>query len=190
MDDPGERKIHVEPIPLAGGFAVVTGLILPTMAASVLLWGLTDVRTSASLQTLLPGRWLDQGSVTLLVHGIGVRGMELAGILGGAIGMLAVGWLDDKHELRPGTKFLGQLIIAGIVAATGVRITLFVHNLVFSYAMTMLWIITVINAFNFMDNMNGLCAGLGAIGAWYLAIIAAGEGQYLVALIAFLTFGA
>jgi len=36
-----------------------------------------------------------------------------------------------------------------------------------------------------MDNMNGLCAGLGAIGAWYFATIAAADGQYLVALIAF-----
>jgi UDP-GlcNAc:undecaprenyl-phosphate GlcNAc-1-phosphate transferase len=53
----------------------------------------------------------------------------------------------------------------------------------------MLCIIAVINAFNFIDNMNGLCAGLGAIGAWFFAMIAASEGQYLVALIAFLTFG-
>ena len=37
--------------------------------------------------------------------------------------------------------------------------------MVFSYAVTMLWILTVTNAFNFMDNMNGLCAGLGAGGA-------------------------
>src|SRR2546425_96974 len=37
--------------------------------------------------------------------------------------------------------------------------------------------------------MNGLCAGLGAIAAWYFAVIAAADGQYLVALIAFLTFG-
>ncbi len=41
-----------------------------------------------------------------------------------------------------------------------------------------------------MDNMNGLCAGLGAIGAYQFALIAAADGQYLVALIAFLTFGA
>jgi len=41
-----------------------------------------------------------------------------------------------------------------------------------------------------MDNMNGLCAGLAAIGAWYFGLIAAAGGQYLVALIAFLTFGA
>jgi UDP-GlcNAc:undecaprenyl-phosphate GlcNAc-1-phosphate transferase len=70
------------------------------------------------------------------------------------------------------------------------RITLFVHSDVFSYAITIFWILTVINAFNFMDNMNGLCAGLGAIGALLFAIIAAANGEYLVATIAFLMCGA
>ena len=189
MDDPGARKIHALPIPLAGGFAVITGIILPIVGASLLLWGLMNPAYNASLQKLLPGHLFDQGSVALLVHGIEVRKIELAGILGGAVGMLAIGWLDDKHELKPFTKFAGQFIIAAMVAASGARITLFVHNAGFSYVVTIFWIIAVINAFNFMDNMNGLCAGLGAIGVWYLAIIAAGEGQYLVALIAFLTFG-
>src|SRR3974377_1806700 len=87
-------------------------------------------------------------------------------------------------------KFAGQLCIAALVAASGARITLFVPSTVFSYAVTMRWILTVVNAFNFMDNMNGLCAGLGALGAFDFAIIAATEGQYLVGLIAFLTFGA
>src|SRR5260370_42183875 len=77
-----------------------------------------------------------------------------------------------------------------MVAASGVRITLFVPSVVFSYAIPIPWMLTVINAFNFMDNMNGLCAGLGAIGAWYFAVIAAADVQYLVALIAFQSFSA
>jgi UDP-GlcNAc:undecaprenyl-phosphate GlcNAc-1-phosphate transferase len=133
---------------------------------------------------------LDRDSVPLLQYGLGRRAIELAGIFIGAFGMLWVGWLDDKHELSPPAKFAGQLCIAGVVAACGVRVTLFVPNVLFSYAVTMLWILTVINAFNFMDNMNGLCTGLGAIGACHFAIIAARDDQYLVALIAFLTFGA
>ena len=189
MDEPGERKIHAEPIPLAGGFAVLTGIMVPTLGAALLLWVLSGSPAAGPLRQWMPPGFLDEGSVMLLIHGLGVRGIQLAGILSGAVGMAIVGWLDDKHELRPAAKFAGQLLIAGLVAASGVRITLFVHNAIFSYAITMLWILTVINAFNFMDNMNGLCAGLGAIGVWYLAIIAAGEGQYLVALIAFLTFG-
>jgi UDP-GlcNAc:undecaprenyl-phosphate GlcNAc-1-phosphate transferase len=101
-----------------------------------------------------------------------------------------LGVLDDKHELKPLPKFIGQLLIAVLVAIACKRITLFIPDVAFSYAVTVLWVLTVVNAFNFMDNMNGLCAGLGVIGAWQFAVIAAADGQYLVALIAFLTCGA
>jgi hypothetical protein len=104
--------------------------------------------------------------------------------------MVALGWLDDKHELKPLPKFIGQLFIAVLVAAACKRITLFVPSVTFSYAITILWVLTVVNAFNFMDNMNGLCAGLGAIGAFQFAVIAAANGEYLVATIAFLMCGA
>ena len=198
VDEPGQRKIHDRPIPLAGGLAVMTGLLVPTLLACLVLWwqraggdggGSSVISGSASHGT---GRLalLDHDSAFLLRYGLGRRAIELAGIFLGAFGMLWVGWLDDKHELKPRAKFAGQLLIAALVAATGARITLFVPSIIFSYAITVLWILTVINAFNFMDNMNGLCAGLGAIGACQFAIIAAADGQYLVALIACLTFGA
>jgi UDP-GlcNAc:undecaprenyl-phosphate GlcNAc-1-phosphate transferase len=104
--------------------------------------------------------------------------------------MVALGWLDDRHELKPGPKFAGQLLIALLVAASGIRITLFVDHPVVSYALTILWILTVTNACNFMDNMNGLCTGLGFIGAWCFAWNGALQGQFLVAAMGFLACGA
>lgn len=190
VDDPGQRKIHDRPIPLAGGLAVMTGMVIPALIACGLLWWLSADGDGGKPVFTLDQSLLDRDSVFLLGYGLGRRAIELAGIFIGALGMLWVGWLDDKHELRPAAKFAGQLCIAGLVAACGVRITLFVPNTLFSYAVTMLWILTVVNAFNFMDNMNGLCTGLGAIGACHFAIIAARDDQYLVALIAFLTLGA
>ena len=173
VDDPGHRKIHATSIPLAGGLAVLTGLLLPLLAATVLLkWNGAQIANAG-----------------LLVYGLDKRALQLAAIAFGAVGMVVLGLLDDKYELKPLTKFTGQLLLAGVVAYSGVRITLFVPNVAFSYAVTILWLLTVINAFNFMDNMNGLCAGLGAISAGLFAVIAAGEGQYLVALLAFLTCG-
>jgi UDP-GlcNAc:undecaprenyl-phosphate GlcNAc-1-phosphate transferase len=174
VDDPGHRKIHATAIPLAGGLAVLTGLLLPLLAATALL------------------KWNAHGiaSADLLIHGLDKRAPQLAAIAFGAIGMVVLGLLDDKHELKPVAKFAGQLLIAGVVAASGVRVTLFVPNAAFSYAVTILWLLTVVNAFNFMDNMNGLCAGLGAVSAGFFAWIAAGEGHYLVALLSFLTCGA
>ncbi|HET7626538.1 MAG TPA: MraY family glycosyltransferase, partial [Verrucomicrobiae bacterium] len=176
VDDPGHRKIHHEPVPLAGGLAVMTALVLPAAAAIIAI--------------SIPLPILNAETIRLLRHGLLVRWPELTAIFLGAFGMLLVGVLDDKHELRPAVKFSGQFLIALLVAASGIRITLFVPNIIFSYVVTIFWILTVVNAFNFMDNMNGLCGGLGAIGAFYFALISAHAGQYLVALIASLACGA
>lgn len=175
MDDPGHRKIHATPIPLAGGLAVMTGLLAASLGG-----------------TLFAFLHSSYGTMGLFQYGLGRRAIQLLGITAGAVAMLLIGLRDDKVELRPALKFGGQLLAALAVAATGVRITLFVHNIVFSYAVTALWILTVVNAFNFMDNMNGLCAGLGAIGAAWFGLIAAQAGppQYLVATMAFLITGA
>jgi UDP-GlcNAc:undecaprenyl-phosphate GlcNAc-1-phosphate transferase len=191
VDDPGHRKIHDQAVPLAGGLAVATGVLLPILIAALVAWLLGPTRAPAlASQDGTSAGPLDPQAEFLLRYGLNRRALELAGILLGALGMLSLGWLDDKRELSPPLKFTGQLLIAIIVAGSGARITLFVPNVLFHYGITILWILTVINAFNFMDNMNGLCTGLGAIGAWYFATIAAAQGQYLVGLIAFLTFGA
>lgn len=174
VDAPGHRKIHDQPIALAGGLAVLTGLLAPVVGA-LCAWKVGFI--SAELG----------GS---LGYGLSRRGGQLAVILLGAAAMGALGLLDDKIELSPAVKFGGQLLIAGAVAAAGIRITLFVPNAAFNYAVTILWILTVTNALNFMDNMNGLCSGLGVIATWCFAWAAAVQGQYLVALIAFLACGA
>lgn len=174
VDDPGHRKIHESPVPLAGGLAALTGLILPLLTAAIALFVFFRNETNSEL----------------LIHGFNRRGIELGAILLGAIGMVILGLLDDKHELKPAWKFFGQLVIATLVAASGVRITLFVPNVAFSYFVTILWILTVTNALNFLDNMNGLCAGLGVIASASFAFLAALDGQYLVASLGFLICGA
>jgi UDP-GlcNAc:undecaprenyl-phosphate GlcNAc-1-phosphate transferase len=174
MDDPGHRKIHDSPIPLAGGFAVLTGILLPLLVGT----------------TFLEFRIVKISSANLIIHGLDRRAIELAVLALGAVAITLLGWLDDKHELKALPKFIGQILIAVAVAAACKRITLFVHSEVFSYAITILWLLTVINAFNFMDNMNGLCAGVGAIGAFVFALIAAAKGEYLVAITGFLMCGA
>ena len=180
LDDPRDGKnydapkIHSGAVPLAGGFAVLTGILLPLIAgAGLIQFGLIKISFA-----------------NLIAHGLERRGVELAVIALGAIAITILGWFDDKHELKPLPKLLGQFLIALLVALTCKRITLFVHSEAFSYAITILWLLTVINAFNFMDNMNGLCAGVGAIGAFIFALIAAANGEYLVAITGFLMCGA
>jgi UDP-GlcNAc:undecaprenyl-phosphate GlcNAc-1-phosphate transferase len=174
VDDPGHRKIHHTPVALAGGPAVFTGMLLVLAAALVAIhWN-----------------WLGPDAVEKLSYGLGRRAVQLTAIFAGAAGMLALGAWDDLYELRPSVKFAGQLLISLLVAAAGVRVTLFVPSLLFSYAITILWILTVTNALNFNDNMNGLCGGLGMIAALAFGLLAARNGQYLVASLAFLTAGA
>jgi UDP-GlcNAc:undecaprenyl-phosphate/decaprenyl-phosphate GlcNAc-1-phosphate transferase len=173
VDDPGHRKIHAEPVPLAGGLAVLTGLLVPVLGGVLLL----QARPAL-------------GGSGLLTYGLERRETQILAIFLGAIGMTWLGWLDDKIELRPGLKFAGQTALAFLVALAGIRVTLFVPSVVFSYGITILWIVTVTNAFNFMDNMNGLCAGLGVIGAWYFGWTAALQGQYLVTILSALSCGA
>jgi UDP-GlcNAc:undecaprenyl-phosphate GlcNAc-1-phosphate transferase len=164
MDEPGGRKSQAHAIPLAGGLAALTGLVL---AVALPVGALEDLR--AAWQAA-PALW-----VTVLV---------------GCAAMTLLGLLDDRHELNPAPKFLLQLGIALAVAATGLRVTLFIPHLLFQYTVTALWILTVTNAFNFMDNMNGLCAGVGALAAGTLGLLAARHEQLAEATFAFALCGA
>ena len=180
MDDPGERKLQSVPVPLAGGLAVMTGILAPVLAGALL----TAARSG-------PARLLLNSSIAgAFGHGFDKEAVQLAAIIAGAFGMLLIGLLDDRFELRPAVKFSGQFLVALLVAAGGLRVTLFVPSLWFHYGITILWILTVVNAFNFMDNMDGLCTGLGVIGAWCFGIISASQGQFLVAAACFLITGA
>ena len=174
IDDPGHRKIHTTPVPLAGGFAVLTGLSVPVIAGTL----------------AFSFGWISPNGSHAISHGLERRSLQLAAILCGAMAMLILGLLDDRFELSPRWKFLGQLFIASSVAAAGVRITLFIPSVAVSYVVTVLWILTLTNAFNFMDNMNGLCAGTACIGAWFFSLTAASQGQYLVTLIGLIVCGA
>src|SRR2546429_647937 len=127
VDDPGHRKIHDAPVPLAGGLAVLTGLAAPLVAGALALkFGFLGVNTTAFLS-----------------YGLSRRAVELIAILFGALGMVTLGCWDDRHELRPASKFSGQCLIALLVAAAGVRVTLFVCSALFSYAITVPLILAV-----------------------------------------------
>ena len=173
-DDPGARKIHLRTTPLAGGIAVGFTLGSSLLAGAILV---------------IAGVW-DREQTELIAYGYANRIPQLAAIMVAAFGMLILGALDDRIELSPAVKFSGQFALALLVALSGVRATVFVDNVVFSHLVTVLWILTLVNAFNFLDNMNGLCAGLGAIATLTFAVASGFAGQYLVASMNLVTAGA
>jgi UDP-N-acetylmuramyl pentapeptide phosphotransferase/UDP-N-acetylglucosamine-1-phosphate transferase len=169
----------------------MTGLLVPMVFGAVFLWWQaeaggpreTSFNAGSKTQQILTLAPLDAQSVARLEHGFERRKLELAGIFLGALGMLILGILDDKHELRP-RVICGQLLVAFLVAACGARRVLPVVQMRVQLRHHDAVDHPLINAFNFMDNMNGLCAGLGAI-APVFCYHCRGRRAYLVALCVF-----
>ncbi len=150
VDLPGHRKVHVTPTPMGGGIAVFLGLLVPTLAA----WLLTD-----SISQLVP-----------LLQNLGVSlqqdrdsFIQMAGIAVGAILLFALGLADDRWGLSWKLRLGLQLLVAFGVTQAGVKATVFVAQPWIGIGITMLWILILTNAMNFLDNMDGLSAGIGVI---------------------------
>jgi UDP-GlcNAc:undecaprenyl-phosphate/decaprenyl-phosphate GlcNAc-1-phosphate transferase len=94
---------------------------------------------------------------------------ELGGILAGCVLLYAAGLIDDLFGLSPIAKLLAQLAAAALVLASGVRVEI-VSNDILATALGVLWIVGMTNAFNLLDNMDGLAATLAAIACAFFAI--------------------
>ena len=152
IDQPASRKLHLRPVPRLGGLAVASAMGVAFLVASF-----TD---------LLPHD-----------HALGVPSLWGGIALGGALIFLCGLW-DDLSPLSAKTKLLVQLVAAGIVIQSGVhldRIALageYAFDLgILSIPVTVLWIVGITNAFNLIDGLDGLAAGLGAIAAATCAVI-------------------
>jgi UDP-GlcNAc:undecaprenyl-phosphate GlcNAc-1-phosphate transferase len=91
------------------------------------------------------------------------------GIVAGAAILFAAGLADDVFSLGPLPKLAAQLLAAGAVLAGGTSIEL-VHNDLLAGAIAVLWLVGMTNAFNLLDNMDGLAATLAGIAAAFFAI--------------------
>ena len=94
---------------------------------------------------------------------------ELAGIAGGAAIVFAFGLIDDLRSLPPPVKLAVQFGAAGVVLASGIRVEL-VENGVAATALGLLWLVAITNAFNLLDNMDGLAGSLAVVAAVFFAI--------------------
>jgi UDP-GlcNAc:undecaprenyl-phosphate/decaprenyl-phosphate GlcNAc-1-phosphate transferase len=177
VDQPDqERKIHTQPMPLLGGVALFAAFAL-------------NVVLNYLIVLPVVARW-NVGDLSLYAEGAFSVWRKLIVLLVGGLLMIVLGVYDDKYELKARTKLLGQVGIALLVAAAGMRVTLFLHSPVVSYVLTVLWIVTITNAMNFLDNMDGLCAGIGLVCAVIFGFIAGVQQQYFVCLLAFAFAGA
>ena len=113
---------------------------------------------------------------------------ELAGILAGSALLFGAGLVDDVRHLSPLTKLAAQFAAAGIAIAAGLRVEL-VSNDVLGVVIAMFWLVGITNAFNLLDNMDGLAATLAAVACAYFAVDAATVHENELVLVLALALG-
>src|SRR5271156_1334981 len=172
IDEPRERGLSERPTPLLGGLAIFAGALV-----AGLIW--------------LPAGYAREHQPQLW-HGV----------LLAATGITIVGALDDRFDLHPALKLLGQVLASVIVVHFGVAvkaITLpFAGRLSFPSTgpadagpvLTVIGLVVMMNVVNFSDGVDGLAAGVCAIIAAALAVIAFDLGRQQPAVLAALTAGA
>jgi len=116
-------------------------------------------------------------------------GGHLAAIMVGGAVMGVVGLLDDDGGLKPVTRLLAQAVATIPIIASGIRMEVS-GVAAFDVASTVVWIMAITNAVNFLDNMDGLAAGLGAAAAAAACVVAAMSGQVAIAILAAAVVGA
>jgi UDP-GlcNAc:undecaprenyl-phosphate GlcNAc-1-phosphate transferase len=94
---------------------------------------------------------------------------ELFGVVGGAAIVFAAGLVDDVYSLPPVAKLAAQVAAAAVVLVSGLRVEL-VSNGVLAALLGGLWLVGMTNAFNLLDNMDGLAGTLAVIAATFFAI--------------------
>jgi UDP-GlcNAc:undecaprenyl-phosphate GlcNAc-1-phosphate transferase len=168
VDKPGLHKKHANPKPLGGGVAIFLGFVLPLLGV-----------LAAIHLNLVP---TDKPNWLAYAGGV-VRQTPLAlAIIGAMLVMHLMGLIDDRKALGPYLKLIIQLAVTtALVAGFPDLRALTALRLIPSIVLTVLWITAITNAFNFLDNMDGLSAGVAAVCTTAFLITAILIQQWFVA---------
>jgi UDP-GlcNAc:undecaprenyl-phosphate GlcNAc-1-phosphate transferase len=114
---------------------------------------------------------------------------QLVSIMLGATWVSFLGVWDDRWGLRPTLKLIGQVVGAVILIVAGVQVQ-FLPSEYLNWAVTIVWVVGLTNAINFLDNMDGLSGGIAAIASAFFLLMAVQNGQYLVGALSAALLGA
>lgn len=185
---PGQFKEAARRVPNTGGIGLVAGVVVPLLAGAGLVAG-----------GALAGDEAGSGGVwaAAAAHAEGLRGsLPLLGLLVGCVlGVHGLGLVDDRRPLGPWLKLVLLLCPPLVLATLGeTRLLELLDGAAggawLSVGVTAAWFLAVTNAMNFIDNMDGASAGVGAIASAALLAAAAVGGQWFVAWLAAATCGA
>ena len=164
---PSADRWHETPTALMGGIAIYAGISIP-------LYLLSDFRITESF---IPG------SAPLMADA------RAGAVLWLGISLLFVlGLVDDFIKIKPQSKLLGQILTALMAAFFGYRLCWF-ESMTLDSMVTIFWIVGITNALNLLDNMDGLCAGVGMVAAFFLSMLM-WDSHPVIAIYALLISGA
>jgi UDP-GlcNAc:undecaprenyl-phosphate GlcNAc-1-phosphate transferase len=176
---PAEDRYHQTTTPLGGGIAILITLMVfilgPTVAIKCIPGRLDLIARTANI---------DLADFLTKIN-------QLVVICLSILILFAVGLRDDRKHLGPFIKLAVQFAVAVIAAYFAqVRVEFFIENKIITSLLSAVWIVLIINAFNFLDNMDGLSAGIALITSCILFAAAAISGQIFVGGLALVLIGA
>lgn len=147
----------------------------------------SDERWSKDTIPLLGGisLWLTFILMTLLFADISI---EIIAIIIGSSGVFFLGFVDDVFGLNPQFKLVGQIIISSLIITSGIVIKIIPYPVI-SIPLTIFWIVGITNAFNLLDNMDGLSTGIAFIASIIIFIFSLKNGNFAVASLAIIVSG-
>jgi UDP-GlcNAc:undecaprenyl-phosphate GlcNAc-1-phosphate transferase len=161
LDYPGGRKLQANPVAYLGGLAIVTPI---TLGSFLLL---------------------------LTVLSIDLKQQLYLGLILPALAIAFIGLLDDLYQLPPLPRFISQSAVGVITSfmlyLSGAGVEIFGNQLLNSVA-TIFWVVAIINALNFIDNMDGLATSISMVASLAMFTLAYLNNQYLVAALSLAIF--
>jgi len=178
VDEPeGGRKDHGRTMPLGGGLAMIAAVFLTVLLGVLAEFAMRRFTTLHSL----PHELYDVLWSRLPIA---------AAVLGGGLVIAIAGLVDDLRELGPWSKLAVQTAVAVLLVVCGVRAGIPEGHTIVASVITVLWIVGITNAFNLLDNMDGLSAGVAFIISLIFFIVAVQAYQYFVAAFLLTIMGA
>jgi UDP-GlcNAc:undecaprenyl-phosphate GlcNAc-1-phosphate transferase len=178
VDNPGpERKIHTEPTPRSGGIAIVAAF-----------WGCLGLDIAAAVW-LVPHLGFLPEAVRHLGANVPSKLAPLGGIAAGALMVFALGLADDRFSLSARVRLVVQMAAVLPLILAGVQLQLFLPAPL-GAAATVLWLTTLTNSFNFLDNMNGLTSGIAIVVCAVMALLSLLAREFYMVLMFAMLAGA
>ncbi|MBE0537399.1 MAG: undecaprenyl/decaprenyl-phosphate alpha-N-acetylglucosaminyl 1-phosphate transferase [Phycisphaerae bacterium] len=177
---PAADRYHSTVVPLGGGIAIFWTIAL------FLAGGLVLMRF-----VIAPGivGWFD-ASVTMHAEGFLRKTPDLLLVLAGGLVLHIMGLYDDRKRLGPFFKLFVQFVVAIAIAwFADIRLEFFIPSRVATTAFSAVWIVLIVNMFNFLDNMDGLSTGIALISSAVLFTAAALSGQMFVGALGLVFMG-